>query len=221
MPRSRLLPLLLAISLVSTAFAAVPVPKPPAIDARAYVLMDYQTGRVLAGDKADAQMEPASITKVMTGYVVFRAIRENRLKLDDPVTISEHAWRSEGSRTFAQVGTQIPVDVLIKGMIVQSGNDATIALAEKLGGTEDGFVQMMNAYAQELGLKNSHFDNSWGGPGPTHYMSAHDIATLSARLIREFPEEYKLYSMREFMWNGIRQQNRNGLLSRDPSVDGI
>ena len=221
MPRSRLLPLLLVLSLASASFAAVPIPKPPAIDARAYVLVDYQSGRVLAADKADARMEPASITKLMTGYVVFRAIREKRLAPDDLVTISEHAWRAEGSRTFAQVGTQIPVDVLIKGMIVQSGNDATIALAEKLGGTEDGFVQMMNAYAQELGLTNTHFDNSWGGPGPTHYMSAHDIATLSARLIREYPEEYKLYSVREFMWNGIKQQNRNGLLSRDPSVDGI
>jgi len=205
----------------STTFAAVPIPKPPAIDARAYVLIDFQSGRVLAGEKADAQMEPASITKLMTGYLVFRAIREKRLGLSDPVTISEHAWKSEGSRTFAQVGTQIPVDALVKGMIVQSGNDATIALAEKLGGTEDGFVQMMNSYAQELGLKNSHFDNSWGGPGPTHYMSAHDIATLSARLIREYPEEYKLYSIREFVWNGIKQQNRNGLLARDPTVDGI
>ncbi len=219
MPRSRL-PLLL-LTFVSTAFAAVPIPKPPALDARAYVLIDYQSGRVLAGEKADAQMEPASITKLMTGYLVYRAIKERRLGRNDLVTISEHAWRSEGSRTFAQVGTQIPAETLIKGMIVQSGNDATIALAEKLGGTEDGFVQMMNAYAQELGLKNSHFDNSWGGPGPTHYMSAHDIATLSTRLIREFPEEYKLYSVREFEWNGIRQQNRNGLLSRDPSVDGI
>jgi len=219
MPRFRLLPLFLVC--VSTAFAAVPIPKPPALDARAYVLVDFQSGRVLAGDKADAHMEPASITKLMTGYIVFRAIKEQRLGLQDPVTISEHAWRSEGSRTFADVGTQIPVDTLIKGMIVQSGNDATIALAEKLGGTEDGFVQMMNSYAQELGLRNSHFDNSWGGPGPTHYMSAHDIATLSARLIREFPEEYKLYSVREFVWNGIKQQNRNGLLARDPSVDGI
>ncbi|HUQ11239.1 MAG TPA: D-alanyl-D-alanine carboxypeptidase family protein [Steroidobacteraceae bacterium] len=205
----------------STSSAAVPIPKPPAIDARAYVLIDYQSGRVLAADKADVQSEPASITKLMTGYVVFRAIREKRLNPNDNVTISEHAWRAEGSRTFAQVGTQIPVDVLIKGMIVQSGNDATIALAEKIGGTEEGFVQMMNSYARELGLKNSHFDNSWGGPGPTHYMSASDIATLSRVLIRDFPEEYKLYSVREFEWNGIKQQNRNGLLARDPSVDGI
>jgi D-alanyl-D-alanine carboxypeptidase (penicillin-binding protein 5/6) len=223
MPSSR--PILfsfLAFALAaSAAFAAVPIPKPPSLDARAYVLMDYQSGRVLAGDKADVQMEPASITKLMTGYGVFRALREKRLSLNDSVTISEHAWKAEGSRTFAQVGTQIPVDVLIKGMIVQSGNDATIALAEKLGGTEDGFVQMMNSYAAELGLKNSHFDNSWGGPGPTHYMSAHDIALLSRVLIRDFPEEYKLYSLREFEWNGIKQQNRNGLLGRDPSVDGI
>ncbi len=219
MPRLRLIPFLLIVS--CSAFGAVPIPKPPAVDARAYVLLDYQSGRVLAGDKADAQLEPASITKLMTGYIVFRALKEKRLKLDETVTISEHAWKAEGSRTFAQVGTQIPVDTLIKGMIMQSGNDATIALAEKLGGTEDGFVQMMNSYAQELGLKNSHFDNSWGGPGPTHYMSAHDIAILSAHLIREFPEEYKLYSVREFEWNGIKQQNRNGLLARDPSVDGI
>ncbi|HEX6636510.1 MAG TPA: D-alanyl-D-alanine carboxypeptidase family protein [Steroidobacteraceae bacterium] len=222
MPSTRLLSFFALVALsVSSAFAAVPIPQPPNIDARAYVLMDFQSGRVLAANKADVQSEPASITKLMTGYVVFRAIREKRLNPTDLVTISEHAWRAEGSRTFAQVGTQIPVDVLIKGMIVQSGNDATIALAEKIGGTEDGFVQIMNSYAKELGLKNSHFDNSWGGPGPTHYMSAMDIAQLSRILIRDYPEEYKLYSVREFEWNGIKQQNRNGLLGRDPSVDGI
>ena len=220
MPRFRLIPLLL-LSLSLCAHAAVPIPKAPALDARSYVLIDHDTGRVLAADKADLQMEPASITKLMTGYLVFRALKEKRLAESDMVTISEHAWKAEGSRTFAQVGTQIPVHVLVKGMIVQSGNDATIALAEKLGGTEDGFVQMMNSYAQELGLKNSHFENSWGGPGPKHYMSANDIATLSRALIREFPEEYKLYSLREYEWNGIKQQNRNGLLARDPSVDGI
>ena len=224
MPSSRLIQLVV-LSFVSLAAgvvsAAVPIPKPPAIDARSYVLVDFQSGRVLADFKADVQSEPASITKLMTGYGVFRALREKRLSLNDNVTISEHAWKAEGSRTFAQVGTQIPVDTLIKGMIVQSGNDATIALAEKLGGTEDGFVQMMNSYAAELGLKNSHFENSWGGPGPTHYMSAHDIATLSRVLVRDYPEDYKLYSLREFEWNGIKQQNRNGLLARDPSVDGI
>jgi D-alanyl-D-alanine carboxypeptidase (penicillin-binding protein 5/6) len=221
MPSSRLLPLFAALFLAATASAAVPIPKPPSIPARAYVLVDYQSGRVLAGDKADVQMEPASITKLMSGYVVFRALKEKRLASTDMVTISEHAWKAEGSRTFAQVGTQIPVDVLIKGMIVQSGNDATIALAEKVGGTEDGFVQMMNHYAAELGLKNSHFNDSSGLPGPTHYMSAHDIASLSRVLIRDYPEEYKLYSLREFEWGGIKQQNRNGLLARDPTVDGI
>jgi len=221
MPSSRLISYLACIFLANSALGAVPIPKPPAIDARAYVLIDFQSGRVLAAEKADVRNEPASITKVMTGYGVFRAVREKRLSLTDSVTISENAWKAEGSRTFAQVGTQIPVDTLIKGMIVQSGNDATIALAEKLGGTEDGFVQMMNAYAAELGLKNTHFDNSWGGPGPTHYMSAMDIALLARILIRDYPEEYKLYSLREFEWNGIKQQNRNGLLARDPSVDGI
>jgi len=222
MPHSRLISFLACISFVATGtFGAVPTPKPPAIDARAYVLIDYQSGRVLAAYKADVQSEPASITKLMTGYGVYRALHEKRLDRSDSVTISEHAWKAEGSRTFAQVGTQIPVDTLIKGMIVQSGNDATIALAEKLGGTEDGFVQMMNSYAAELGLKNSHFENSWGGPGAKHYMSAQDIATLSRVLIREYPEEYKLYSLREFEWNGIKQQNRNGLLARDPTVDGI
>jgi D-alanyl-D-alanine carboxypeptidase (penicillin-binding protein 5/6) len=224
MPSSRLIQLVVLsfVSLASSVVsAAVPIPKPPAIDARSYALVDFQSGRVLAEYKADVQSEPASITKLMTGYGVFRALREKRLSLNDSVTISEHAWKAEGSRTFAQVGTQIPVDTLIKGMIVQSGNDATIALAEKLGGTEDGFVQMMNSYAAELGLKNSHFENSWGGPGPTHYMSAHDIATLSRVLVRDYPEDYKLYSLREFEWNGIKQQNRNGLLARDSSVDGI
>jgi serine-type D-Ala-D-Ala carboxypeptidase (penicillin-binding protein 5/6) len=221
MLRSRLTPLLLLVAFVPAGFAAVPIPKPPAIDARAYVLMDFQSGRVLAGEKPDAQMEPASITKLMTGYAVFRALREKRLALTDNVKISEHAWKAEGSRTFAQVGTDIPVEVLIKGMTVQSGNDATIALAEKLGGTEDGFVQMMNSYAQELGLKNSHFNDASGLPGPTHYMSAHDIATLSRVIIRDYPEDYKYYSIREFTWNGIKQQNRNGLLEKDPSVDGI
>ncbi len=224
MPSSRLI-LIAFLAVLSlccrVALAAVPIPKPPAIDARSYVLLDYQSGRILASDKPDARAEPASITKLMTEYGVFRALAEKRLSLTDSVTISEHAWRAEGSRTFAQVGTQIPAETLVKGMIVQSGNDATIALAEKLGGTEDAFVQMMNSYAKELGLKNTNFDNSWGGPGPTHYMSAHDIALLSRVLIRDYPEYYKWHSLREFEWNGIKQQNRNGLLARDPSVDGI
>ncbi|MBV9696039.1 MAG: D-alanyl-D-alanine carboxypeptidase, partial [Gammaproteobacteria bacterium] len=146
---------------------------------------------------------------------------EHRLKLTDMVTVSEHAWRAEGSRTFVQVGTQVPVDILLKGMIVQSGNDATIALAERVGGTEAAFAQMMNEYAARLGMKGSHFENSDGLPSPNHYVTARDVATLSAALIREFPEFYPLFSLREFMWNNIRQGNRNGLLTKDPSVDGL
>jgi D-alanyl-D-alanine carboxypeptidase (penicillin-binding protein 5/6) len=225
MPRSRLMPLLL-LTFVSTAFAAVPIPKAPAIDARAYVLMDYQSGRVLAADKADLQQEPASITKLMTAYIVFVALREKRLSLGEEVLVSENAWRtggsaSGGSTTFLEVNSRVPVEVLIKGMIVQSGNDATIALAEKLGGTEAGFVQMMNEYARRLGMTNTNFENSWGAPGTRHYSSAQDLATLSRAIIREFPDYYRYYSEREFTWNKHTQQNRNGLLTRDPSVDGI
>ncbi|MFO1427245.1 MAG: D-alanyl-D-alanine carboxypeptidase family protein [Steroidobacteraceae bacterium] len=217
------LPALLALLCTSlgTALAAVPVPKPPDVAARAYVLIDHASGRVLAGHLQDERMEPASITKLMTAYAVFKALKEKRLSLEDPVTVSERAWKSEGSRTFVQVGTQVPAEILLKGMIVQSGNDATIALAEKVGGTEDAFAEMMNTYAQQLGMKGTHFTNSTGLPDPNLYTTAHDVARLSSAIIREFPEYYRWYSMREFVWNNIRQQNRNGLLGRDPSVDGI
>jgi D-alanyl-D-alanine carboxypeptidase (penicillin-binding protein 5/6) len=201
--------------------AAAPIPKAPDVAARSYILTDYQSGRVLAEDHADDRMEPASLTKLMTSYVVFTALKENRLKLTDPVTISEHAWRAEGSRTFVQVGTQIPVDILIKGMIIQSGNDATIALAEKVGGTEPAFAQIMNEYARRLGMKGSHFDNSDGLPSPTHYTTARDMTIVAKALIHDFPEFYPLFSMHEFLWNNIKQENRNGLLTRDPSVDGL
>jgi D-alanyl-D-alanine carboxypeptidase (penicillin-binding protein 5/6) len=171
-------------------------------------------------------MEPASITKLMTAYIVFEALAEKRLKLTDTVKVSEYAWRTggavtDGSTSFLELGSDVPVEVLIKGMIVQSGNDATIALAEKLGGTESGFVQIMNSYAQRLGLKGTRFANSWGGPAADHYSTPRDIAELSRALIRNFPEYYKWYSVREFTWNKHTQQNRNGLLARDPSVDGI
>ncbi|MCC6171770.1 MAG: D-alanyl-D-alanine carboxypeptidase, partial [Gammaproteobacteria bacterium] len=210
-----------ALAPLAALAAAVPIPKPPTVDARAYILVDYATGRQLAALNPDQRMEPASIVKVMTAYGVFRAIAEKRLALDEPVIISEHAWRSEGSRTFVQVGTTVPAEVLLKGMIVQSGNDATIALAEKVGGTEDGFAQIMNTYAKQLGMKSTSFTNSTGLPDPNLYTTARDIATLGRAVIREHPDYYKWYSIREFVWNGIKQQNRNGLLGRDPSVDGI
>jgi serine-type D-Ala-D-Ala carboxypeptidase (penicillin-binding protein 5/6) len=207
--------------LLTTAASAVPIPTPPTIDAKAYILTDFASGRVLAEQNADQRLEPASLTKIMTAYAVFKALKEHRLKLGDMVTISEHAWRAEGSRTFVQVGTQVPAEVLIEGMIVQSGNDASIALAEKVGGTEDGFVQLMNEYARQLGLKATHFQDSSGLPDPQHYTSARDMALLARALVRDFPEYYRYYSMKEFVWNNIKQQNRNGLLSTDPSVDGI
>lgn len=206
---------------IAAAHAAVPIPKPPTINARAMILMDYDSGRVLAEANADERMEPASLTKVMTAYIAFDALKEGRLKLDEEIPISEHAWRSEGSRSFVQVGTRIPAEVLIKGMIVQSGNDATVAIAERLGGSEDAFAQMMNAYAQRLGMTHTHFDNSTGLPGATHYTTARDMALLSRAVIRDFPKYYQWYSLPEFTWNRITQRNRNGLLARDPSVDGI
>jgi serine-type D-Ala-D-Ala carboxypeptidase (penicillin-binding protein 5/6) len=210
-----------ATAAASAAASAAPIPTPPALDARAYILVDYQSARVLAQSHADDRAEPASLTKLMTAYVVFKALAENRLKVTDMVTISEHAWRAEGSRTFVQVGTQIPADILIKGMIVQSGNDATIALAERVGGTEAAFAQMMNEYARRLGMKGSNFQNSDGLPAPNHYTTARDVATLAAALIRDFPQYYPLFSLRQFMWNNIRQDNRNGLLDKDPTVDGL
>jgi len=201
--------------------AAVPIPKPPDVNARAYILVDHFSGRVLAQDHADDREEPASLTKLMTSYAVFKALKENRLKLSDPVTISEHAWRSEGSRTFVQVGSTVPAEVLIKGMIVQSGNDATIALAEKIGGTEAAFAQLMNEYAKRLGMKATNFVNSDGLPAADHYTTARDMAILANALISEFPDFYQWYGLREFTWNNITQHNRNGLLLRDPTVDGM
>ena len=212
---------MVALLRVCPAHAAAPVPAPPAVNARSWILVDHFTGRVLAQNNADERAEPASLTKLMTAYVVFTALREGRLKPTDMVTISEHAWRTQGSRTFVQVGTQVPADILMKGMIVQSGNDATVALAERLGGSEAAFAQMMNEYARRLGMHASHFVNSDGLPSPEHYTSARDIATLSSALIREFPQYYPLFSLREFLWNNIRQGNRNTLLEKDPSVDGL
>jgi serine-type D-Ala-D-Ala carboxypeptidase (penicillin-binding protein 5/6) len=201
--------------------AAAPIPKAPDVNARAYILVDHFSGRVLAQDHADDREEPASLTKLMTCYAVFKALKENRLKLTDPITISEHAWRSEGSRTFVQVGSSVPAEVLIKGMIVQSGNDATIALAERIGGTEAAFAQLMNEYAKRLGMKSTNFVNSDGLPAPDHYTTARDMSILANALISEFPDYYQWYSLHEYTWNNITQHNRNGLLLRDPTVDGM
>jgi serine-type D-Ala-D-Ala carboxypeptidase (penicillin-binding protein 5/6) len=213
--------LALTAAVSRAAAAAPPFPAPPSIAARSYILLDHFSGRTLAHYHADERAEPASLTKLMTAYLVFDALASGRLKLADEVTISKRAWRAEGSRTFLQVGSQVPVDILLKGMIVQSGNDATIALAERLGGTEAAFAGMMNEYARRLGMKSSHFENSAGLPAPDHYTTARDIATLSSALIRDFPQYYPLFRLREFRWNNIRQGNRNTLLDSDPSVDGL
>ncbi|HTY49048.1 MAG TPA: D-alanyl-D-alanine carboxypeptidase family protein, partial [Steroidobacteraceae bacterium] len=224
MPRTLLSLLLLAAGIVTgihAAAAAAPIPAPPAVPARAYLLEDYQTGQVLAADHADDRMEPASLTKLMTAYIVFTALHDGRLKLTDLVTISEHAWRAQGSRTFLQVGSQVPVEILIKGMIVQSGNDATIALAERLAGSEDSFAQVMNAYAQRLGMTHTHYANAEGLPNPDHYTTARDLGVLARALIHDFPDFYPWFSIREYTWNHITQHNRNGLLESDSSVDGL
>ena len=206
---------------VATPGVATPIPTAPAVEARAYIVVDYHTGKVLASKEPVTRMEPASLTKLMTAYLVFTELSTGKLKLDEQVMVSEHAWRSEGSRTFIELGKPISVELLILGMIVQSGNDATIALAERIAGTEETFVQMMNANAKRLGMVGTHFENSSGLPSPQHYTTARDMSLLATAMIRDFPQYYKYYSVREFEHNGIKQQNRNGLLGRDPSVDGL
>lgn len=197
------------------------IPAPPQIGAKAYILADFNSGRVLAESNADERLEPASLTKIMTAYVVFRELAAGHLKLDDMVMVSEKAWRTEGSRMFAQVGAQIPVEMLLKGMIVQSGNDASVALAEHIAGDEAVFAQMMNQQAERLGMKNTHYKNSMGLPDPEHYTTARDLVILTRAMIDEFPEYYKWHAIKEFEFNGIKQHNRNRLLWRDPTVDGV
>lgn len=222
--RSTVLCLFLVLSaLIRPAFAAdqILIPAPPELGAKAYILVDYNSGRVLAEKNADQRLEPASLTKIMTAYVVFRELAKGNLKLTDMVTISQKAWRTEGSRMFAQVGAQIPVEDLLKGMIVQSGNDASVALAEHVAGDESVFAQMMNQNAERLGMKNTHFKNSMGLPDPEHYTTARDLSILTRAMIEEFPEYYKWHAIKEFMFNNIKQTNRNRLLWRDPTVDGV
>ncbi len=212
---------LLLLACTSVAAAPTNVPGAPPIAARGYILQDFQSGAVLAALNADQRMEPASLTKLMAAYLIFDELRTGKIKMSDMVTISETAWRMEGSRTFAKVGSQVSVEDLLKGMIVQSGNDATVALAEHVAGTESVFASMMNQRAKQLGMTGSHFVNSAGMPDPEHYTTARDLAILTRALIHDFPQHYKLYSMREFMFNGITQPNRNLLLGRDSTVDGV
>ncbi len=203
-------------------FANAITPQPPAVDGSAWLLGDLSSGQILAANKADERFEPASLTKLMTAYLVFNALREKRISREQQVPVSERAWKAPGSRMFIQPGMPVTIEQLIQGMEVQSGNDACIALAEAVAGSEDVFAQMMNREAGRLGMKNTHFANATGLPEAQHYSTAHDIYLLATALIRDFPAEYaKYYSQKEFRYNNITQRNRNRLLWLDPAVDGV
>ena len=199
----------------------LPMPAAPTLGANSYILLDFNSGDVLVESNPDMPVEPASITKVMTSYVVFTELAGGNIKLDDLVNVSEIAWRTGGSRMFIEPLMEVTVEQLIKGMVIQSGNDASVALAEHLAGSEDAFAGLMNHYAQQLGMTNSHFMNSTGLPHEDHYTTARDVALLSVALIADFPEYYRWYSEKEYSFNNIRQHNRNNLLWRDPAVDGL
>jgi D-alanyl-D-alanine carboxypeptidase (penicillin-binding protein 5/6) len=206
--------------------ADVPTPPPPTTPGKAWILLDYETGQVIAGNNEDARIEPASITKVMTSYVVAAELARGKIDPNQPVAISERAWKeggagTDGSFSAFDLNSKVPLMDVQRGLIIQSGNDAAIALAEHVAGSEEAFVSLMNSYAQKLGMKNSHFANAHGLSDPQHYSTAHDIALLSRALIRDFPAEYAIYKEREYTYNNIRQYNRNELLGRDPTVDGI
>ncbi|MCK6406965.1 MAG: D-alanyl-D-alanine carboxypeptidase [Rhodocyclaceae bacterium] len=207
---------------LSSLVFAQQTPVPPALAAKSWLLIESGSGQTLASQAPDERLEPASLTKLMTAYLTFAALKQGTLKLDQGVNVSEKAWRTGGSKMFIRVGTQVPVEDLIKGMIVQSGNDACVALAEAIAGSEENFAQMMNREAQRLGMKASSFRNSTGWPDPQHYTTARDLAILAGALIRDFPEDYaKYYSIKEFRYNNITQPNRNRLLWLDPTVDGV
>ena len=212
----------LALSLVAGSAVAQQLPPAPGIAAKAYLLVEVGSGQTLVEQNAEQRVDPASLTKLMTAYLTFAALKQGVLKLDQGVPVSEKAWRTGGSKMFIKVGTQVPVDDLIKGMIVQSGNDACIALAEAIAGSEERFAQMMNQEAARLGMKNTHYMNATGLPDPQHYATARDLSLLATAMIRDFPAEYsKYYSMKEFRYNNITQPNRNRLLWADPTVDGM
>ncbi|HPU79387.1 D-alanyl-D-alanine carboxypeptidase family protein [Accumulibacter sp.] len=214
--------LLLVLLCLPVLSVAQQLPTPPALAAKSWLLVEAASGQDLAAQAPEQRLEPASLTKLMTAYLSFAAIRQGTIKLDQAVPVSQKAWKTGGSRMFIQVGTQVKVEDLLKGMIVQSGNDACVALAEAIAGDEENFAQMMNREAQRLGMQGSSFRNASGLPDPQHYTTARDLAILAGALIRDFPEEYaKYYSIKEFRYNNITQPNRNRLLYIDPTVDGL
>jgi len=200
---------------------AVLIPSPPQIAGSSWVLMDPLSGRVIMEHNSNERLPPASLTKMMTAYIVERELDEGRIAMSDMVPISVKAWRTEGSRTFVQEGTSVSVEDLLKGVIIQSGNDASVALAEFVAGSEGAFVDIMNQQAQLLGMKDTHFENATGLPSPDHFSTAYDLAVLAQHIIQDYPENYPLYAEKHFTYNNIRQPNRNSLLWRDDSVDGL
>jgi len=213
--------LLSLILLPFASAASVSVPAPPSVAATGYLLVDMDSDAVLAQKDADQRLEPASLTKIMTAYAVFREVNDGSVKLSDEVLVSEKAWKTPGSRMFIEVNKRVSVEELLKGMIIQSGNDASVALAEHVAGSEEAFANLMNEHARRLGMKSTHFVNATGLPDPEHYTTPHDIVLVSEASIREFPEFYKMYAVKEYTFNGIRQHNRNNLLWHDESVDGV
>lgn len=201
--------------------ASAAVPPPPTVAANAWLLIDHRTGQTLVSHNADERIEPASLTKLMTAYLSFQAVKAGTMALDDEVQVSEKAWRMTGSRMFIEPNRPVTVEQLLHGMIIQSGNDACVALAERVAGSEEAFVHMMNREAERLGMTNTSFANSHGLPDPKLYTTANDLALLASALIRDFPEFYRLYSMREYTYNDITQPNRNRLLWLDSTVDGM
>ena len=218
---SRLLYAFAGCCIALSANAQLPPPTAPAVEARAWLLLDFNSGQVLASHNASERFEPASLTKLMTAYLTFGALKQKSLKPDQVIPVSTRAWKSEGSRMFIEPNKPVIVEDLLRGMIIQSGNDASVALAEAIGGSEEVFAQMMNREAKRLGLANTSFTNATGLPNPQLYSSAQDLSQLVVALIRDFPEHYALYSQKEFRYNNITQANRNRLLWLDPTVDGV
>ena len=220
-PISLLVSLILVFSFLNLKAEESFIPDPPSLTAKNYLLIDANTNKVLAELNSEEKIEPASITKIMTGYVVSDQIKGGFISLDDEVLISEECWRRGGSRMFIQQGTKVSLLDLIKGMVIQSGNDASCAIAEHVAGSENNFVDLMMRYAEQLGLRNTNFINATGWPDNDHYSSAEDIAKISSLLINNFPEHYSLYKEKWFTFNDIRQRNRNALLWQDDSIDGL
>ena len=214
-------PAILILILGCAAAQGAGVPRPPEVDVQSHLLMDMHSARVLSESAADERAEPASLTKMLTSYVVFSEMAQGKFDLSDEVLVSEKAWRMGGSRMFIEVGTRVSVEALLKGLIIQSGNDAAVALAEFVAGDEQRFADLMNYYADQLAMSGSHFTNASGLTGPDHYTTARDMARIAIALIRDFPQYYPWNAIREYEYGGINQPNRNPLLSRDETVDGL